>query len=563
MNSFKNITQLIRSRKKIIFLFFFLLSNALALPSAISLPYRLIFILYAGFIFWILFGTLGTKENILSIKLQTENKPSLSYLWSALLIGGFIFLILSRIYMFARYGEAPLGYDTGFYMQFFNLVTNMHSTVGVVTNRIAYTSWFPFFYLGLSPLFTIMMLHVSHQIVTWGAMYFFTRSFIKDKAVAAVAVFLFAISLNQFMTFWWMFYKQSMALPFILLSVGLFVRRSWLFVPIGLIGAMIHLQTSIAFVLACLIFILIQFTYCAIKKITPDREIITLTIVGLLSAITLIVLKGPDDVLTHLHYITRLRGLASNAAAWEVGQAKGLFIPFSTFRLNTMFYLPFALLGIMSARDWLFSSIKDRKNLLLILLFVILPLVSFPFLYQNRSLIILDIVVIIFAAWPLVNFIKQCSQEKIGSLTVAILGIGILLFSSIFIWNHKPQVYAQEIAAIRQIKTLRQTGDYAMVLSAVYTPWVYAFTGFEPTIVPGWLTWDKWDLNAWHEFWFSATNERRLELLRIYGKNNIYLFIGLQQRLSPSLREFIETDPHFEPINQFIWRFTPYLLSEK
>ena len=132
--------------------------------------------------------------------------------------------------MFIRYGATPLGYDTGFYWQYFNLVAPNGTSAGYVgaNSSIAYTPWFPYYFLGLSAIPTINLLHLLHQSTTFGALYFLARSFRPRIALLptlAVTMFLFAIDINQFMAFWWMFFKQSMAFPILIFATALYLRK--------------------------------------------------------------------------------------------------------------------------------------------------------------------------------------------------------------------------------------------------------------------------------------------------------------------------------------------------
>ncbi|MDP3244363.1 MAG: hypothetical protein Q8M83_01750 [bacterium] len=465
--------------------------------------------------------------------------------------------------MFVRYGATPLGYDTGFYWQYFNLITNL-GRIGeaIGTNHIAYISWFPFFFFGLSAVPTINFLHITHQLLTFSALYFVLRSLPLKKysmPVCVAGLFLMAISINQFMAFWWMFYKQSMAIPFLLLALGLFLRRSWWTIPVVAFGAAIHLQPAIPFIIALTIYLIYQIFGSIIRKKPIDKEILYIGLGGILAAGLLFLIKGPQDIKGHIDYFMHFKGMATGGYSWEIQQAKGLFLPFSTFGLNAIFYLPFALIGLLKSPSWLLRN-NHHKFLVVIFITIISIILSlFPFLYQNRSLILLDIFIIIFAAYPLVLFIQHSLREGwSGKFILVLFFAGSIIFSSRVIWNNQPQIYPDEIAELKTLQNIRnKNDDYVMATSSIYTPWVFAYNNFEPTIAPGWLYWDKWNFPMWSEFWYGSNNQRKNELLQLYDNKTIYLFIGKRQNIHPNLKNFLDTDKHFQQISSHIWRYSP------
>lgn len=543
----------------------YLILIILAIPPVISWIHRVIFFLYAIFVFWILYPELQRNE-----PLNTDAPAPTRRIWVALLAFSALFLIASRLYMFIRYGEAPLGYDTGFYWQYFHLIVPAGNIGTAVGSHLAYSSWFPLGFFKFHALTVIQLLHAFHQLLTAGALYFLLRSLPLRKysfPVSVIGVFLFALSINQFMAFWWMFYKQLLAIPFLLLAIGLFLRRSPAAIPVAGFAAAIHLSSAIPLGIAFVIFILVQLVICLIEKRLPEREFIYLIIAGLLAVALFVALKGIDDIRYYLNLFLKYRGFATNARSWEVEQIRGLFIPFSTFRLNALFYLPFALVGILQSRRWIATRLTARTALIPIMFVASLVLVSFPFIHQNRSLIFFDLLLIIIAAPPLFHFVQHFARDRHGIVLLGLLSIGFVAFTSRVVWNQEPQLYADEAAELKVLERkgtdadIRKRNDYVMATSSLYTPWVYAFTGFEPTIVPGWLTWDKWDLEMWNEFWFKGNNARRLKLLQMYGDNTIYIFMGrhqLEHANTPRLNEFIETDPHFTRFSPHIWKYSPH-----
>lgn len=530
-----------------------------AVPNTMAWFYRAIFLAYAIVIFVILKTSPPPHQEINTPPTRALTIKYLTWILFAIAI---LFFVCSRLYMFTRYGVTPLGYDTGYYLQTYNLTKAFGTSIGsIVSNNIAYTLWLPSGFLGLDGLATIQGLHLLNQFLTFGAIYFLARSIPQTRSsplTTSAVLFLFAVSITQFMVYWWFFYKESFAILFALIAVGLFLRKSPWAIPVAVFSAALHLHPAVPFSIAFILLIVFHVARNIMKKQPLDRGLLNILFAGIGAVALLFFIKGSRDVIAHLEYVGQFKGLATYAQEWQVAQTKGLFIPFSTMRLNALFYLPFALIGILSGQTWRPGRGEERALLLPLTFIAALILSYFPFVYQNRSLIILDLLLILFAAQPLARFIHSLFHETRGKVIVILFLIGTLLFSGRLVWNHQPQIYKDEIAEIRAIKDLRKEGDYAMATSAIYTPWVYMYTDFNETIVPGWLSWDKWDLSQWRQFWIGNSDERRLELLRLYGDHTIYMFVGSRQLpLHPNLQNFLDKDPHMTNISPHLWRYSP------
>ncbi len=534
------------------------------MPREFSGFHRGAFLAYGLFVFFILREYITKKPTTDTALDNTHWRPWLI----AVLVFALAFFVASRLYLFIRYGEAPLGYDTGFYWQYFHLIIpagKIGHAIG--TNHLAYAPWFPLGFLGFSALQTIHILHVFHQMLTLGAFYFLLRSLPAGNRtpVWVTGLFLFTISINQFMAFDWMFYKQSMAMPFLLLALGLFLRGSWLAFPLAIFGAAIHLYPTIPFAIAFALFLVIQVIKSRMSKQPLERSVRYLALGGIAAFILLLLLKGPSDIKDHANYFLRFNGLATSGPSWGISQAKGLFLPFATFRLNALFYLPFTIIGVLvSYHSQLFPG---RLQTLPILFTVSLILGIFPFLYQNRSLILLDVFMILMAAYPLTLFMKRILGTISGRLVVGTLFIGSVLFTSRVIWHIEPQLYSDEARELSRLRIgapnfLRSVGDYVMATSSLYTPWVYAYADFESTIAPGYLTWDRWNLDMWQEFWSGRSDARRIELLAVYGtRHPIFMFFGNHQTVDPRLKRFFSHDPHITPVSPHFLKYTPQISS--
>jgi len=87
----------------------FLALIIIAIPRTIPLINRLIFFIYSIFVFWIFQNAINTE------RIHTTNNKKSDIVWKIILFFSVIFILMSRIILFMRFGEVPLGYDTGFF----------------------------------------------------------------------------------------------------------------------------------------------------------------------------------------------------------------------------------------------------------------------------------------------------------------------------------------------------------------------------------------------------------------------------------------------------------------
>src|SRR3989338_443688 len=184
-------------------------------PDGLSDFTRNAFILYAVFIFWIVWRHTLQPERVYD---QVTEKKFFSYL----LLGSAIFFVATRILLFIRYGEAPLGYDTGFYLE------SVRGAFNDIDAQRTFRAllWIPFRWLNIPEIFILHGLYVLFQFLILGSLYTLARTLKISSRLqyGAVAIFLLAVSLPQFFAFWWMFYQMELALAFLLMTITLIHR---------------------------------------------------------------------------------------------------------------------------------------------------------------------------------------------------------------------------------------------------------------------------------------------------------------------------------------------------
>lgn len=529
------------------------------LPATIPLYYRAAFLGYAFAVFAILAEAEHSRHDVLRPTARTRAARLIVLILG---LSGIIILTWSRLYLFARYGTAPLGYDTGIYLQYVEALardrTLFYSTIS--SGHLAYASWLPYHLLtNFEPLTVLHLTHILHQFLLAGALFFFVASIAEGPrrlAAAAIAVFLFSISLNQFLAYWWIFFKQSMALPFILFALGLAFRRSWLAVPIGAFAVAIHPQSIIPVALAYGVYVAGRVLNDLFRRRTLGRVTTILILGGVITTSLIVVLKGRELGL-YLEHVRLLRGFATNAPSWQVAQNQGLFIPIAVSQTYALFYLPFAYLGLLSMRRRPLDA-GTRSQFIATLLIVLLMVTIFPVIYQHRFLILFDLLLIALAAIPLIALVIRSWNDRIGQAVVVVLIAGMMLIQWLSVTRFEPQVFPDELDMIRNLPAYvaATPGALLMTTSALYTPWVNGFTHL-PVIAPGSGDTDRWTLNDWSIFWGTKDDERRVTLLARYGTRPIIMFVGRRQAIGSGLEKFLNEHRAMTRVGPQVWRYEP------
>lgn len=262
-------------------------------------------------------------------------------------------------------------------------------------------------------------------------------------------------------------------------------------------------------------------------------------------------------IISVIDYLVIYKGMATNFPVWQMPEIKGIFINVFTFRNLNMLIIPFSLIGVLQPHLWNQEEKHLPRPLINILIFlyalfvILFILVSFPFIYQYRFVIIFDIFFIIFAVPTFFLLTNYFLKEK-RSLILVSLFILVYFGSIIYLaQNREPHIYSDELNEIKALS--RTTEDNALILatSNVYTPWVIGFSG-RRAHGPGYGG-DTWSSEDWLVFWSGNNEAVSYKLLNQY-EQPLYIFISSRQ-LSESLQEFVSDNKNFEPISLHVWKY--------
>lgn len=535
---------------------------AVVTPPMVSWAIRIAFYAFAASVFTIVWGRLRGPLAPHHVLTTTERRC-----FRVLLVLAGATLLLSRILPFLRYGEAPLGYDTGFYLS-----TMDGSIQGILTGvghrNIRALIWFPMAWLGISKIVYLHSLYVLTQFLIAGAFYAFVRTIpaLPRLAYGATAAFLFATSIPQFFAYWWMYYQTELAIAFLLATLALLHRRSFLAFLTGGLGAALHPATSLPFAIALVIFLAIELLRSLIRLRPLDRETRFLLILAVLATLVAGQLVDQIDIFVR----TYLRATALQYG-WFLKdypvhlqpQMSGLYVTLPVVHLASIYLLPFACLSVtLLIFRRLTSDLRARRQFFFLVIYgaVLLTLYLSGVIYANRYLIYLDLVLIAIAAPTFVQFVRRLLPDRMGMVVVALLGAGLLLHGGRVIVKQEPHITPSELAEVKAIGAYAEPDAYAMTTISHYTPWLLAFAN-RATIDPGYLQSNRWSYEQWQQFWSGKSDARRHELLRYYSRP-MYVFVGSNafEEDLPYLR-FIQSDERFTRVSPHVWRYDPQTIT--
>lgn len=446
---------------------------------------------------------------------------------------GFVLLVAMRIYPFFL-SSAPLGYDTGIYLQAFEVsrdalpdyVSQLFLGIPLLTN-VLFLFGFSSFHLisGFYVFFSVFLGLMIHVLATsiWG----------ERKALGVFL--LFVVSLTQWQAFSFMLYKNIIGLSLLILAFLLVYRRSLLVLPVVFFLALLQPPDFFLWSLSMVVYFL-----WSVWKIEERRFLVSLFLFGVFGGVVLLFFDGrvwESGFLLLKDYLSGAEGL-------QPSMRNGIFIPLEQYLSTSLWYLGFA--GIAVANSWRASGVR----VLLCFTAVALCWVLSRALFYERFLIELDLMLIVFAGSLAVPLFDALWKSISGKLTVFVFSLSLLanLFFGVFLY--KPWMSDTELVQIRGLCSSVPTGAYVMVIDSVYGPWVSAFSCHD-TIIPGMGDFNRWNYDEWKLFWAHQDLKRIRELMQRYADREVYVYVGerqVQLVLDPLL---------FQEVGNRIWKWVP------
>ncbi len=437
-----------------------------------------------------------------------------NYFYPLLFLALFL-IILFRIIPYIN-NPIPLGYDTGIYKYAVEHgLTNLDNWV-LRSVEPGFLYLMSIFKPILSTHSILTYLLIFFSLILGLAVYLVASEFF-GKEVGLIAIFIYALSFAQFLTFTYMYYKNIIALSLALFSIYYLkkydsTRNKWflfLFILLGGLTGAIHRPTFYIYGLS-------YFFYAFISPYNKKYDY-KLMLHNILYGIIILAIAGIFYIGIFSPSITQIIEPVLQGFV-QTGESPGTFINFFTYQFSTLTYLPFAILGF-------FYLIRKRKfNMLFFWTLITTIIVYFQFFFFNRFIIHLDIMLIILASLGFFIIIKD--NKKLG-LIILIL----MLFSSAFVLlkearDTKPLINDAELNTIQYLSTL-ESNAYVMTTSSVYSPWVLGYSD-RKTIAPGLFDYDKHIESEWNDFWKTTDINKIKQFMDSYQKP-LYIFIGEKQ----------------------------------
>jgi len=459
------------------------------------------------------------------------------FFWCFFFIILFIILI-SRLIPFLK-NEVFLGYDTGLYRKHIEVFlsylpsippSNLHPSILLSKETWGAFVLFDILYLiGLNISQILFLFFFLLNLFFGLGIYLVTKRFFNKKA-ALFSFFLFAISITQFKTYWFLYYKQILATFLLLTALWLLKKKSYLAVFVGGFIGIVH---PIPF----FVFGLILFFHFLFNKEKKYHFIVGVLI--LLISLPFYFLFIPQV------FFVILKKLNPIGKAIVYG---GRFFDFKDYIRASIFYFPFALLG------FIYLIKKRRFNYFFFWFLLSFLIIYFGIIFHNRFIPIFDIVAIILGGVGINEILKRIPKDY---YLWARIGIFFLFSAMIFflfqnVINTQPLITKKELSEIQKIDKITEKDSFVVSSISHYSPWLYGYT-HRKIIAPGMLWYSgKLKRKDWYLFWSTDEPEIRHKFLDKY-KGPVYIFVG--ERDVFNLKEKFETDPSIEKVGEMLYKY--------
>ena len=421
----------------------------------------------------------------------------------------------------------PLGYDVGLYkygIEYGLQNTDLWILQGGMEPGFLYLMQ-PFSLL-LSTDFILKYLLIGFCILLGLGVYFVSKEYF-NKTTALISVFIYALSLIQFRTFWYMYYKNIIGMSTMLFSFY-FLKKyesnqkniyKWLFIIFGGVTGAIHRPTFYLFGLS-------YFIYAFVSPYSNKKYSKKILLNNILSGVSILIIAGLFYLGDFFQAITSiLPGVAGGFI--DPGQSPGTFINLFTYQYSILPYLALAILGLV-------FCIKRKIGILEIWATLNLAIVYFQFFFFNRFIIMLDLALILFASYGFYLLIEN--KKKAGVIITIILLLSLGIFAVKDSLNSTSLINNNELSIIQYLQNTPNE-SFVMSTSSYYSPWILGYSE-RKTIAPGLFNDDEHNKLDWEKFWTTTNISEIKQFLSSYNRP-LYIFIGEKQK--NNLAQFNET----------------------
>ena len=441
-----------------------------------------------------------------------------------------LFVIVLRVMPYIG-NDIPLGYDTGLYKYAIEHGLENRDLWVLQGVEPGFLYFMEFIKILFNINFILKWLFIGFNVILGLSIYFFAREY-WNKNSALISLMLYAVSVVQFKTFWYMYYKNIIGLSLMLFAFYFLTRYERnkekknivaFIVIAGVLGG-IHRPTFYIFGLSYFVYAFAK----PYRKIGYNWNELKLNI---LSGVLILIIAFSFYIGDFIVSITSVLPWVAHGFI-SPGESPGTFISFFQYQFSVLPYLPFAILGLV----YLWKN--DRSSILFIWTAINLIIVYFQFFFFNRFIIHLDIALLILAGISFDTFLERRKRWGIFIILVLLVSAGILIFSESL--NSRPLISEEGLRLIERIPEVTGEDAKILVMSSEYSPWVLAY-GDREAIAPGLFDANVWSEEEWNEFWNTDDKERTKELVGKY-EGDIYLFAGTKRFKNECFELFLEEE---------------------
>lgn len=438
-------------------------------------------------LFAVVLGALGLA---LKGKRKQLGLPS----WLVFVAFGVAVLLRAIPYFFT---SVPLGYDPGLHVYAAESPFGGEWLKGAYPLPFVLFSWASNLLFGSD--FHVTWLFVFLSAATVFAVYFaLNRLFDRDTAV--VGALLFLVSIAQYQTFWYNYYKNVFGIISLLVALVYLPtmgRLNWQLILFGTLVAISHNAALFIFGLSYIAYIIVHgrnWTYLRASLLNGAAIVI------------LFFLLNFDRVREYI-----LPQLYWSARGVIEGGGAGTFFDASAYLLYMLPFIPFAISGLLV--NW-------RKYELSIPALISLLVVVFGLFFHNRFIIYLDVFVILFGAVGVVSLIR--ARPRYGTAVVAVLFVASLTVTALHAYDSAPLISDEEFARIQTFDSILPADATLVSTDKYYSPWLKGYV-HRDLIAPG-----LFEPGKTEEEWISFVSGDRTTFLNDKPRP-LYVFVGEEQ----------------------------------
>ncbi len=331
---------------------------------------------------------------------------------------------------------------------------------------------------------------------------------IADKDVAAVGSLLFVVSIAQFETFWYNYYKNVFGILALLLAIVHLPRMhkfDWKLILFGTLVSIAHNPALFLFGLSYFFFMVVA-RRCTWAALANGAAILGLFVL-------LNIDRVQAYILPQLYWSAK--GLGGGGA--------GTFFDSYTYLLYMLPFIPFAITGYL--RHWKKYELSIPATLAL---FVVL----FGLFFHNRFIIYLDLFVILFAALGIVDVIR--ARERFAWVLGILFAISFVVIT-VHALHSKPLLSQEEFERISSFDDVLPANATVLSTDKFYSPWLKGYV-HRTVVAPG-----LFGSSDTEEDWIAFVSAERTTFLKDKPRP-LYVFVGEQQP------QYDFTDDCFTPV---------------